>query len=216
MIDMAGDYHDLAVAVQGLGFLESGITDPLNHFSNTLLEFSAILKHNAHMTTDPFLAHLYSLHQYAQTQRAVLRLRDQKQLDFEELSDYLSGVTAERDRIAAGLSGRAGSSIGLGQFLRDRVDALRGAGDDRSRVERMAKLDKKISELEDAVTNANEVSDAFSDETLKEHAIFQHARRAEMKEMLGNLADGQIELYKSSMEEWDRIIPILQRIRVDV
>jgi sorting nexin-4 len=31
--------------VQGLGFLESGITDPLNHFSNTLLEFSALLRH---------------------------------------------------------------------------------------------------------------------------------------------------------------------------
>ena len=38
-------HHDLAVAVQGLGFLESGITDPLNHFSNTLLEFSALLRH---------------------------------------------------------------------------------------------------------------------------------------------------------------------------
>lgn len=55
-----------------------------------------------------------------------------------------------------------------------------------------------------------------------------------MKEMLTNLADGQIELYKTvslhcsfrshyskfgplqAMEEWDRIIPILQRIRVDV
>ncbi|CCO28273.1 Sorting nexin-4 AltName: Full=Autophagy-related protein 24 [Rhizoctonia solani AG-1 IB] len=194
--DMAADYHDLAVAVQGLGFLESGITDPLNHFSNTLLEFSALLKHN--------------------TQRAVLRLRDQKQLDFEELSDYLSGVSAERDRLSALISGRAGSRAGLGQFLREKVDALRGADDDRSRVERMDKLDKKIKELEEAVTNANEVSNAFSDETLKEHAIFQHAKRAEMKEMLGNLADGQIELYKSSMEEWDRIIPILQRIRVDV
>lgn len=44
--DLTGDYHDLAVAVQGLGFLESGITDPLNHFSNTLLEFSALLRHN--------------------------------------------------------------------------------------------------------------------------------------------------------------------------
>jgi hypothetical protein len=43
---MAADYHDLAVAVQGLGFLESGITEPLNHFSSTLLEFSAILKQN--------------------------------------------------------------------------------------------------------------------------------------------------------------------------
>ncbi|KAF8604101.1 lipid binding protein [Ceratobasidium sp. AG-I] len=215
-IDMAADYHDLAVAVQGLGFLESGITDPLNHFSNTLLEFSTILKQNAHNTADPFLSHLYSLHQYAQTQRAVLRLRDQKQLDFEELSDYLSGVTIERDRLAAVISGRAGSRAGLGQFLREKVDALRGADDDRSRVERMNKLDKKIKELTEAVTNANEVSDAFSDETLKEHSIFQHARRAEMKEMLGNLADGQIEMYKSAMDEWDRIIPILQRIRVDV
>ena len=48
--DLTGDYHDLAVAVQGLGFLESGITDPLNHFSNTLLEFSALLRH----TVRPF------------------------------------------------------------------------------------------------------------------------------------------------------------------
>jgi len=45
--DLTADYHDLAVAVQGLGFLESGITDPLNHFSNTLLEFSALLRHKA-------------------------------------------------------------------------------------------------------------------------------------------------------------------------
>jgi len=43
--DLTGDYHDLAVAVQGLGFLESGITDQLNHFSNTLLEFSSMLRH---------------------------------------------------------------------------------------------------------------------------------------------------------------------------
>ena len=43
--DLTADYHDLAVAVQGLGFLESGITDSLNHFSNTLLEFSALLRH---------------------------------------------------------------------------------------------------------------------------------------------------------------------------
>ncbi len=58
-----------------------------------------------------------------------------------------------------------------------------------------------------------------------------------MKEMLGHLADGQIEFYKAvrlsgsrwllpkhlqyrllfqAMEEWERIIPIIQRIRVDV
>ncbi|KAJ7293136.1 nexin sorting protein [Mycena rebaudengoi] len=213
--DLTADYHDLAVAVQGLGFLESGITDPLNHFSNTLLEFSALLRHTTQTTTDPFLVHLHSLLTYSHANRAVLKLRDQKQLDFEELSDYLAGVTSERDRLAAIISGHAGSSgLGLGSYLKDRVDALRGADDDRSRVEKMRKLDVKIKELQDAVTTAHETSDAFSDETLREQAIFQYAKEAEMKEMLGNLADGQIEFYKAAMEEWERIIPLVQRIRV--
>ncbi|KAG5654685.1 hypothetical protein H0H81_007441 [Sphagnurus paluster] len=215
--DLTADYHDLAVAVQGLGFLESGITDQLNHFSNTLLEFSALLRHTTQTTTDPLLLHLHSLLSYSHANRAVLKLRDQKQLDFEELSDYLSGVTAERDRLAAVISGHAGSTgLGLGAYLKDRVDAIRGADDDRSRVEKMRKLDIKIKELQDAVTTAHETSDAFSDETLREQATFQFGKEAEMKEMLGNLADGQIEFYKAAMEEWERIIPVIQRIRVDV
>ncbi|KAH9486522.1 Sorting nexin-4 [Psilocybe cubensis] len=215
--DLTADYHDLAVAVQGLGFLESGITDPLNHFSNTLLEFSALLRHTTQTTTDPLLVHLHSLLTYSHANRAVLKLRDQKQLDFEELSDYLSGVTSERDRLAAVISGHAGSTgLGLGAYLKDRVDAIRGADDDRSRVEKMRKLDLKIKELQDAVTTAHETSDAFSDETLREQTIFQYSKAAEMKEMLGNLADGEIEFYKAAMEEWDRIIPVIQRIRVDV
>jgi sorting nexin-4 len=78
----------------------------------------------------------------------VLKLRDQKQLDFEELSDYLSGVTSERDRLAAVISGHAGSAgLGIGAYLKDRVDAIRGADDDRSRVEKMRKLDSKIKEV---------------------------------------------------------------------
>ncbi|CAK5280293.1 unnamed protein product [Mycena citricolor] len=213
--DLTADYHDLAVAVQGLGFLESGITDPLNNFSNTLLEFSALLRHTSQTSLDPFLIHLHSLLAYSHANRAVMRLRDQKQLDFEELSDYLAGVTADRDRLSAVISGHAGSTgLGLGSYIKDRVEALRGADDDRSRVEKMRKLDIKIKELQDAVTTAHETSDAFSDETLREQNVFQYAKEAEMKEMLGGLADGQIEFYKSAMEEWERIIPLIQRIRV--
>jgi sorting nexin-4 len=75
-------------------------------------------------------------------------LRDQKQLDFEELSQYLSDQTSERDHLAAIISGHAGSTgLGIGAYLKDRVDAIRGADDDRSRVERMRKLDIKIKEV---------------------------------------------------------------------
>lgn len=92
--------------------------------------------------------HLHSLLTYSHANRAVLKLRDQKQLDFEELSDYLSGVTVERDRLAAIISGYAGSTgLGLGAYLKDKVDALRGADDDKSRVEKMRKLDIKIKEV---------------------------------------------------------------------
>ena len=66
------------------------------------------------------------------------------------------------------------------------------------------------------MTTAQETAEAFSDETLREQTIFRYAKEAEMKEMLGNLADGQIEFYKTAMDEWERIIPIIQRIRVDV
>jgi len=153
---------------------------------------------------------------YSHTNRAVLKLRDQKQLDFEELSDYLSGVTTERDRLSAVISGHAGSTgLGLGAYIKDRVDAIRGLDDDRSRVEKMRKLDNKIKEvsrtlsmpcirgltmtlqLQDAVTTAHETSDAFNDETLREQKVFQYAKEAEMKEVLGQLADGQIEFYKA-------------------
>ena len=161
---------------------------------------------------------VHSLLAYSQANRAVLRLRDQKQLDFEELSDYLSQLSLERDRLAArsGLGGGvvAPSGLGLGAYLRDRVDAIRGTvDDDRTRVEKMKKLDGKIKEvmyavvrvmsgaddrvqLEAEVTAAHDTSNAFSSETLKEQKVFEHAKRAEMKEILGDLVDGQIEMYR--------------------
>lgn len=136
-------------------------------------------------------------------------------MDFEELSVYLSNATTERDRLSAVISGHAGSTgLGIGSYLREKVDALRGTDDDRGRVEKMRKLDAKIKEvrlrvptetvtcslneqLQDAVTRAHDTSDAFSEETLREQIIFQYAKESEMKEMLGNLANAKIEFYKT-------------------
>ena len=94
------------------------------------------------------MTHLHSLLLYSHANRAVLKLRDQKQMDFEELTDYLSNATNERDRLSAVISGHAGSTgLGIGSYLREKVDALRGADDDRSRVEKMRKLDARIKEV---------------------------------------------------------------------
>lgn len=47
------------------------------------------------------------------------------------------------------------------------------------------------------MTSAHETSDAFSEEALREQTIFQYAKEAEMKEMLGDLASAQIDFFKA-------------------
>lgn len=92
--------------------------------------------------------------------------------------------------------------------------------------------------MQDAVTGAHETSTEFSEEILKEHNIFELSKQAEMKDMMGGYADGQIEMYekvgrrlrlslvcdvlnlvgflKQAIEDWDRVIPLLSKIKVDI
>lgn len=51
VIDLAADYQDYAAAFQGLGYLESGITEPLNRFAEKLLDYSLLLKHMVCLAT---------------------------------------------------------------------------------------------------------------------------------------------------------------------
>ena len=148
----------------------------------------------------------------------MIKSRDQKQLDFEELSAYLSAVVAERDRMAALNNGHTSAPVGLTTYLRDQVDKLRGTDDIHTRRERIRKMDGKIkevrrfvsdalrrrgthlpsfiSQLQDAVTTAHETTTEFNDEIIKEHNIFELSKQQEMKEMFGSYADGHIDFYR--------------------
>ncbi|KAE8216838.1 hypothetical protein CF327_g35 [Tilletia walkeri] len=219
--DLASDYEELATSFEGLGSLESGITDPLNRFASTLLEFAKLQRNVSERSTDAMLSQMHSMLGYTASHKTVLKLRDQKQIDFEELVDYLSGVVAERDRLASLASpygaghGQGGVRSGITGFLRDRMDSLRGVDEERTRVERMQRLDGRIQELQEAVTAAHDTSIAFNSEMVREANIFNLAKAQEMKELLGTMADGQIELHRSAMESFDALIPSLERIRVD-
>lgn len=141
--DLSGDYEDLAASIQGLGYLESGITDPLLRFEQALVEFSRSIETTSTQTTDPFLEHLHSLLGYSTAFKGVLKLRDQKQLDFEELSAYASNVVTERDRLAGGY----GHGMGIGSYFKEKVESFRGNEGDGSKGARLLRLDAKIKEV---------------------------------------------------------------------
>ncbi|PWN45141.1 hypothetical protein IE81DRAFT_320754 [Ceraceosorus guamensis] len=211
--DLATDYEDLAGAIEGLGYLESGITDPLNRFAAANMEWSRMQKQLASRSTDDLLSSVHALLAYASSHRNLLRLRDQKQLDFEELTDYLSGVVTERDRLAS-LSSPHGAGHGhggvrgpgIGGYLRDRFDSVRGVDEERTRVQRMQRLDGRINELQEAVTTSHDVSVAFSQQVAREHTVFTMAKEYEMKELLGDFVDGQIDMWKRGEKLWDELL----------
>ena len=43
--DLASDYEDFGASIQGLGYLESGITEPLARFEKSVNDFSSSLRH---------------------------------------------------------------------------------------------------------------------------------------------------------------------------
>ncbi|GAA5827166.1 hypothetical protein JCM11251_001149 [Rhodosporidiobolus azoricus] len=213
MSDLSGDYEDLAVSVQGLGYLESGITEPLMRFERALVDFGQNVKDHSASASEVFLDHVHALLAYSHAFKTVLKLRDQKQLDFEELSGYLSGVVTERERL---VSGSGGYGMGLGGYFKEKLEGFRaGAETDMSREARIGRLDAKIKELQDAVLSASTVSSSFNDQLLAEHAIFRATKRVEMKLLLGAFAESQIKMYKGSVGGWDRAIPPLERIYVE-
>ncbi|GAA5957376.1 hypothetical protein JCM21900_006879 [Sporobolomyces salmonicolor] len=209
--DLSGDYEDLAVSVQGLGYLESGITEPLMRFERALVEFGESVKDHSAASSEGFLEHLHSLLSYSHAFKAVLKLRDQKQLDFEELSTYLSNVVMERERLAGGY----GYGMGIGSYFKEKMEGLRGGETDMSRAARLGRLDAKIKELQDAVLHSQSTSSAFNDSVLEEHVIFREIKRLEMKQLLGAFADGQIAMHKASVGAWDRTMPHIERIYVE-
>lgn len=76
------------------------------------------------------------------------------------------------------------------------MESLRGGDADISREAKTRKLDNKIKELQDAVNAAHDTSVAFDEEVLREHRVFQAAKRAELKELFSSLANGHIAHYE--------------------
>ncbi|CAG8675775.1 24264_t:CDS:10, partial [Racocetra persica] len=232
--DLEADYREFGSSIAGLGQLETGITLPLEQFGETVSKFAdswkrmvchslmatrrAIAEHmprrkwlfspNPRLSILLPLCQAINLNSHSHSQN-VLKLRDQKQVDFEDLSEYLQNAIMERDN----LINTGKSSTGISSFLRETVDNIKGVDQEQAKRERLQKLDAKIAELKKEVENSNDVSDQFSLEVAKEYEIFQIAKNIEMKDCLLAYADSHVEFYRQGVELWEEIIPVLEDIK---
>lgn len=198
--DLESDYADLAVQFQKLAALEPGVQDELTRFAACAQNTSEGWKTIRDYTDQDYLGSLKDMEAYITSVKSLLKTREQKQLDFEGLTDYLTKAAQERDTLASH------GSIGASGFLRQKIEDVRGVDHEQSRRERQRKLEVQINRLTTEVENAKKTSEAFDEEVIKEISDFERIKAAEFRDTLGGLAEANIDFFSGNIAVWERFV----------
>jgi sorting nexin-4 len=203
--DLESDYKDLAEQFQKLAVLEPGVNDELTKFAASVQGTSEGWRALKVHTDQDYLGSLKDMESYILSVKSLLKTREQKQLDFEGLTDYLTKAAQERDTLASH------GSVGASGFLRQKIEDVRGVDHEQARRERLRKLEVQISRLTTEVENAKTTSEAFDEEVVKEVSDFERIKAVEFRDELGGLADANIRFFRHNMEVWERFVLDMER-----
>ena len=182
------DYAEISAQVSKLQSLEPNLAEAFAAFAKALDQTALATTLLKETTDTSYFESLRDMSSYLASLRGLLKSRDQKQLDFEALTDYLSRTSHERDMLS--------SPHTSGNFIRNRVEDMRGIDHEQSRKDRLRKLELKIQDLTREVEHSKLLSEAFDQEVEREGQEFEKIRGGEMKVTLGELADAKVEFFR--------------------
>ena len=199
--DLETDYNDLSVQFMKLTTLEPGIESPVHAFAKSVEEtatgFTGLKEH----TDQDYLGSLRDMEAYTLSLKSLLKTREQKQLDFEGLTEYLNKASFDRDTLASG-----NNSQHMAAFIRSKIEDARGVDHEQARRERVRKLEIQIEKLVEEVETARRASEAFDNEVVREVGDFERIKAGEFRDTLGALADKNVEFYGNVVETWERYL----------
>lgn len=204
--DLEQDYVDLATNMRKLTPLEPAIEAPVQMFAGCVEESSRGWKSLKDHTDQNYLGSLRDMDAYIASVKALLRTREQKQLDFEGLTDYLQKASQERDTLASQAQYGVSSSLNPATFIRNKVEDMRGVDHEQARRERARKLELRIEELNREVDIAKNTSEMFDTQVMKEVDDFERIKGLEFRDSLGALAARNMEFYQGVIDTWERFL----------
>lgn len=222
--DLETDFKDLAEQYQKLITLEPGVESAVHAFAASVEDTAGGLKKLKDHTDQDYLGSLRDMVAYSGALKNLLKAREQKQLDYEQLTEYLNKSTADRDTLAASGSGHgghgysgsasgfgAGALGGAGGFIRSKIEDVRGVDHEQARRDRQRKLELRIDELTREVENAREEADHFADQVVREVESFEWIKRVEFKRQFGGLVDAHIDFYDGAIDVWEGYVKEMER-----
>ncbi|KAI1827788.1 hypothetical protein F4861DRAFT_491208 [Xylaria intraflava] len=208
--DLEADLRDLTEQFQKLITLEPGVETAVHGFAASVEDSAAGLKELRKHTDQDYLGSLRDMQAYSIALKNLLKAREQKQLDHEQLTEYLNKSTMDRDSLASG-HGSSGALGGAGGFIRSKIEDVRGVDHEASRRERQRKLEIRIDELTTEVERAKKTSEMFDEEVVKEVVDFERIKRIELKEQFSALADAHVDFYGTVIDVWEKYIRDMEK-----
>lgn len=204
--DLELDYSDLANNMRKLTPLEPTLEAPIQTFAGCVEETSRGWKAIKDHTDQNYLGSLRDMEAYINSVKSLLKTREQKQLDFEGLTEYLQKATSERDMLASNNPYAHGSNLNPATFIRHKVEDIRGVDHETARKERARKLELKIAELNREVESAKSTSEMFDEQVVREVADFERIKGLEFRDTLGALAAQHMDFYQNVISTWERFL----------
>jgi len=202
--DLEADYTDLYTQFMKLAVLEPGVEQPVHSFAQGVEATAKGINGLKEHTDQNYLGSLRDMEAYIVALKSLLKTREQKQLDFEGLTEYLTKAVSDRDTLASSHPSSALSSPT--GFIRSKIEDVRGVDHEQSRRERVRKLELQIERLTREVEEARKTTEMFDEEVVKEVADFERIKAAEFRDTLGGLAGKHVEFYEGLVETWERYV----------
>ncbi|KAI0882157.1 uncharacterized protein GGS22DRAFT_170349 [Annulohypoxylon maeteangense] len=210
--DLEIDLRDLTEQFQKLITLEPGVESAVHGFAASVEDTATGLKKLREHTDQDYLGSLRDMQAYSQALKNLLKAREQKQLDHEQLTEYLNKSAVDREALASGYGyGTTGALGGAGGFIRSKIEDVRGVDHEASRRERLRKLEMRIDELTTEAERAKKTSEAFDEEVVKEVVDFERIKRIELKRQFGGLADAHVEFYGGTIDVWEQYVREMEK-----
>lgn len=205
--DLETDYIDLATNMRKLVALEPAIEVPLQTFAACVEGTSRGLKSLKEHTEQNYLGSLRDMSSYITSIQSLLKTRDQKQVDFEALTEYLQKASAERDHLASSSSySSSASNLNPATFIRNKMEDMRGVDHESAKQDRKRKLELRIQELTREVESSKQTSEMFDEQVVREVDDFERIKGAEFRDTLGSFASSNVEFYRKVIDHWERFM----------
>lgn len=205
--DLEQDYADLATNMRKLVPLEPAIEAPVQTFAGCVEETSRGIKKLKDHTDQNYLGSLRDMQAYIVSVKSLLRTREQKQLDFEALTEYLQKATAEHDHLASSNPySSTTSNLNPATFIRNKMEDMRGVDHETAKQDRKRKLQLRIQELNREVDSAKVTSEMFDEQVVREVTDFERIKGLEFRDSLGSLASHNVDFYSGVIETWERFL----------